>query len=109
MKKLLIVHQEHSIVCDHPGCDYKIKNPTGDPNIDIKPYLNQRCPKCRCNLLTEKDYLLSLRVLKIINFINKWFSWIMYLVPSSWIAETPEKIATVHVHNGVNIKENGKE
>lgn len=99
-RKLIEIHQEHSIVCDNKECDYKIKSTTGDPNEDISGYLNMPCPKCGENLLTEQDYLQSLKALKVVNWLNKWFSWIMFFVPKNATKES----YSVHFHNGVKIE-----
>ena len=99
-RKLIEMHQEYSIVCDNKQCDYKIKSPTGDPNEDISGYLNMPCPKCGENLLTEQDYLQSLKVLRIVNWLNKWFSWTMIFVPK----KAKQESISVHCHNGVKIE-----
>jgi hypothetical protein len=78
---------------------YKIKSITGDPNEDISQYLNQPCPECGTNLLTEQDYLQSLKVLKVINWLNKWFSWTMIFIPK----KTKTKSVYLHCHDGVTI------
>jgi predicted nucleic-acid-binding Zn-ribbon protein len=68
--------QENLIVCDNPNCDYKVVNTGKNSFQDISKYINKPCPKCGCNLLTEKDYLTGLQLEKIINFVDKWFSWL---------------------------------
>lgn len=98
-RKLITVYQEHSIICDNIKCDYKIKNTSGDPNEDISGYLNMPCPKCGENLLTEQDYLRSMKVMRIINWINKWFSWVMFLVPK----KTKVYNATIDFHDKIKI------
>lgn len=98
-RKLIEMHQEYSIVCDNKQCGYKIKSVTGDPNEDISEYLNKPCPNCGENLLTEKDYLQSLKVLKLINWLNRWFSWTIVFVPK----KAKRVGASVHVHKGVKI------
>ena len=99
-RKLIEMHQEYSIVCDNRLCDYKIKSETGDPNEDISGYLNKPCPNCGQNLLTEKDYAQSLKVLGVINWLNRWFSWIAYLTPK----KAKRQEVFVHVHKGVHIQ-----
>lgn len=100
MKRQLIeMHQEFLIQCDNKVCDYKIKNESGDPNENVSDYLNMPCPKCGENLLTEEDYLQSLRFLKIINWINKWFSWTLIFYSKN----AKKKSIKVHHHKGVNI------
>lgn len=95
-RKLIELKQEHLIVCDNKNYDYKVINPTGDPNMDAIEYLNKPCPDCGENLLTEDDYIQNLHMIKIINWMNKYFSWIMFFVPKS------KKISStfVHLHNG---------
>jgi len=75
-------------------------NETKNANADISQYLNVACPECGENLLTEKDYMDSLKMLAFINFMNKWFSWLTLFMKKT---KKPEK-ATVHVHNGINIE-----
>lgn len=99
-RKLIEIQQEHSIVCDNKQCGYEIKSTTGDPNEDISGYLNMPCPDCGQNLLTEQDYLQSLKLLRIVNWLNKWFSWTTIFVSK----KTKQKSVSVHFHNGVKIE-----
>jgi len=100
-RKLIEVTQETLITCDNKTCDFKIENPTKDPNIDTAQYVNMPCPKCGENLLTYEDYATAARLLKSINWFNKWFSWPMYLIPKKrWDAR---KTSSVHCHNGVKV------
>ena len=99
-RKLIELHQEYSIVCDNKRCGYKIKNETGDPNVDISGYLNSPCPNCGENLLTEEDYSNSIRALRFINWVNKWFSWINIFIPKM----VKRDRFLVHIHNGVKIE-----
>jgi|WetSurMetagenome_2_1015567.scaffolds.fasta_scaffold453743_2 hypothetical protein len=75
-RKLIEINQEYLIVCDNENCDFKIKNPTGDPNFDSSIYINMACPQCGDNLLTEKDHLIFLQFMKGVNWVNKYFSWL---------------------------------
>lgn len=99
MRKLIEMNQEYLIQCDNPRCDYKVKNETGNPNEDIKGYLNKPCPKCGENLLTEQDYIQSLQLMKVINWLNKWFSWL-----TIFSSKKSQQKVMVHVHKGVNIE-----
>ena len=76
-KQLIDVFIKDLIICDNSKCDYKILSETGNPNEDISMYLNKPCPKCGENLLTERDYKKNLYLLSVINWINKWFSWLV--------------------------------
>lgn len=98
--KLIKIRQEHLVICDNKNCDYKVVNPTGDPNMDAIEYLNKPCPECGENLLTERDYIQSINMMKIVNWLNKYFSWVMIFVPKS----KKEKSTFVHFHEGeINI------
>lgn len=100
MRKLIEAVQEYIITCDNKQCDYKVPNPTKDPNTDISMYLNKPCPKCKQNLLTEHDYLLFLKTTRVINFINKYFSWLTLF---STIRNTPVKSGFIHMHKQIKI------
>lgn len=100
--KIIQVHQESLIVCDNPVCDYKIENLSGNPEIDCSMYIDVNCPLCGDNLLTEKDHLDSLKVLAIINTINRYFGWLSLFLKLKTIVNN----ATIHVHNGVKIENN---
>lgn len=100
MRKLIEIEQENLIECDNKNCDYVIKNPTKDPNESIKHYINIPCPKCGDNLLTEKDYLDSERFMRILNWMNKWFSWVTIFIPRKYETKSSAKI-----HNGITIKD----
>ena len=55
------------IKCDNETCDYR------DDTVqrDEYPYwINQECPKCSDNLLTEEDHEQSEDMFKVIDFIN---------------------------------------
>lgn len=76
MRPLIVAKQDYKIVCDN--CEFKIKNSTGDPSEDIIEYINKPCPICGSNLLTEKDYQKHIELLKIIAWLNKYFSWLTF-------------------------------
>lgn len=101
MKRQLIkTTQEDLIVCDNPDCNFKILNVNKDVNADLSSYLNVACPKCGENLLTERDYKTYLALIKCINFINKWFSWVLIFKRNSKMTKV-----SVHTHNGVTMTE----
>jgi len=78
MRKLIEVSREFLIECD--SCYYKVLNDGGGIGKDLKEYIDQKCPKCGANLLTEKDYLLDKKITKTIHFINRWFSWLTIFI-----------------------------
>lgn len=99
--EIIKIQQEYSIVCDNNKCDYKEKNTKSNPDTDYKKYLNRPCPKCGENLLTKKDYIDYINMLKVINWINKYFGWIGIFIPKK-----DYKSISIHVHDGVTtIKE----
>ena len=98
MSNLLIeVNQKDLLVCDNEKCDFHIPHTVENKN-ELVSYLNVPCPKCGENLLTEQDLIQSEKVMKVINFLNKYFSWLNYLF--FW---QQKKVIDVHTHNGINI------
>lgn len=103
MRKLIEMNQKYLIVCDNKNCDFKIPNKTGFPNENIKQFLNVACPKCGKKLLTEEDYLNSLKLhnaINWINWINKWFSWIIFFIPKN----KKQSKLTACIHKGISIE-----
>lgn len=101
MRKLIYLeNQQNMIVCDNPKCDYVIPNPTKNPLVDIRMYINKPCPECGENLLTEKDYHDWIKFKKVVNWVNKWFSWITIFMPKN----KKYTNASAHIHNSVDIQ-----
>ncbi|MFA9219865.1 MAG: hypothetical protein ACEQSL_01620 [Sediminibacterium sp.] len=101
MRKLIEKSQDSLITCDNPKCDFTIPY-SEDMEAYTIIYLNQPCPKCGENLLTEQDYIQHERILKVVNWLNRWFSWTTYLVPKKvW---DKRQTVSVHVHDGIKIK-----
>jgi ssDNA-binding Zn-finger/Zn-ribbon topoisomerase 1 len=99
MKNLLIeVNQEDLVVCDNPKCDYKVPLTEENKN-ELLYYVDLPCPKCGQNLCTKEDFIQSEKVMDVINWLNKYFSWLNYVF--FWQKKTT---TNVHVHNGINIK-----
>ena len=101
MKQLIKLSQKVLIECDGISCDYKVKNETGEMPGNLKEYINRPCPECGTNLCTQSDYNVMVRFVKIINWMNKWFSW---LAPDT--DQNPiEKSVSLKIENG-KIKKN---
>lgn len=102
MKKQLIeMYQENLLVCDNTKCNFKLKNPwPSKDEVDLAPFVDHPCPECGESLLTEDDYINALASLKVINFINKWFSWLTFFIPKS--AEKAKM--TIKTHKGIHTK-----
>ncbi len=101
MRKLIELTQPDLIVCDNTTCDFKIPNKDVTISPDISMYVDVACPKCGENLLTEKDFLDSLRFEKAVKWVNKWFSWLTIFKRK----KASDVGGTVHIHNGIHIKE----
>ena len=99
MRKLIEIKKKSLIICDNEDCDYDIPYSKEGEQI-IHQYINEPCPQCGENLLTLEDYRLYMKLTRIVNFLNKWFSWItiFYKVDDS-------KKTTIHIHNGINFIE----
>jgi hypothetical protein len=100
MRKLIEINQEHVIECDNPDCDFNVANPSGDPNTDLTEYLNKECPKCGDNLLTEEDLREYKKVLRLINRMNWWLSWVTIFMPK----KKKRDEGSIKVHDGIEIK-----
>ncbi len=100
MRKLIEKEQESSIVCDNPKCDFTIPY-SDEEEKRVYTYINMPCPKCGQNLLTQEDYIQHEKIIRIVKWINKWFSWLTIFHSKGVDKET--KIS-VHVHDGVKIK-----
>ena len=85
------------MVCDL--CGYEITNETKDPNADISVYLDQPCPTCGANLLTKKDLKDYRKVMRLINRLNWWFSWVTIFIPKN----KKQTEGSVKVHDGIKI------
>lgn len=100
MKRKLIERSQGAlIVCDNPKCDYKYPYSEEAEKVMIV-FVNMPCPKCGDNLLTPQDYLVNERVLKTVNKINKWFSWLTIFYPKDASKSTLE----MQIHDGVKMK-----
>jgi hypothetical protein len=98
MRKIIETENQVLITCDNPKCDFEI--PWIEQNEkNLVMYVNEPCPRCNENLLTEKDYIEYKKLIRTINKFNKWFSWLMWFVPKN----TKTYTHTVQVHNGIKI------
>lgn len=98
MEKLIEIKQISSVKCDNENCDYVILNDGDGPNVDIKQYINVSCPKCGENLLTDRDYLNYSKVLKMIGWLNKWFSWLTFF------RNKKKTVVSIETHKNITIK-----
>ncbi len=105
-RKLIEKLQESLVVCDNPKCTFSIPYNEEEAKNTIR-YINVPCPQCGENLLTAEDYLLHEKMVKVVDWLNKWFSWTMYLVPKK--VYNKKNTVSFHVHDGVKIKKENNE
>ena len=78
MRKLIETNQKYLVVCDNPKCDYTVPYTEESAKL-ISQYIDKPCPECGDNLLTREDYHKYNKIMSIINFLNRWFSWLTVL------------------------------
>jgi predicted RNA-binding Zn-ribbon protein involved in translation (DUF1610 family) len=100
MRKLIERKQDVAIECDNPKCNYQI--PFSE---EVEKYthlfIDHPCPQCGDNLLTLEDYIQHARLIKTINWLNRWFSWLTIFISKKRLDSTPDVI--VKVHQGIKI------
>ncbi len=101
MRKLIERQQTSMITCDNPYCDYTA---TYTDETDLVLFIDKPCPKCGDPLLTAEDYLLHQKLIKNINFINRWFSWITIFYPKKRLDGSDS--VRVHIHDGITVSKN---
>lgn len=94
MRKLIEKTEGSLVVCDNPKCDYTI--PYSTENNELIKWINVPCPKCGENLLTVDDYLVHEKLIKMVDWINKWFSWL-----TLFHRKTKIQSVKVHFHDGI--------
>jgi len=98
IEKLIEMNDPHTLTCDAANCGFIFETPERDV-ANLHKYIGTPCPKCGANLLTKEDHISYMTLLKVVNFINKWFSWIT-------LFGIGKNRSTVEckVHEGVHIK-----
>lgn len=102
MRKLIEKQQGSLVTCDNPKCDYTV------PYTDLTEkylvlYIDKPCPKCGENLLTMEDYLQHQNLMKYVNFINRWFSWITLFYSKKRLNKSNS--VRIHIHDGVKFSQ----
>jgi hypothetical protein len=100
MKKLIEQEQYLMIVCDNKNCDFEI-NAKEESVENYIMYIDKACPKCGENLLTTEDYLTHQKLQNIVNWINKWFSWVTVFYKKNKERTNIE----VYTHKGIHFGE----
>lgn len=70
--KILEGQERTDIVCDNPDCDFTMDT----RNEIVGLFVNEPCPKCGENLLTQKDYMIFSVIHKTFAVINFVFGWV---------------------------------
>lgn len=71
-RKLIHTTGSLTLNCDNPNCSYEIE--VGDSIA--KEFVGCTCPLCSEVILTEEDYGRYATVMRVVDFINKWFGWL---------------------------------
>lgn len=102
MRKLIEKQQCSLVTCDNPKCDYTVPY-TDATEKCLVLFIDKPCPKCGENLLTMEDYLRYQNLMKVVNFMNRWFSWItIFYSKKAW---EKRQSVSVHVHDGVKVSQ----
>ena len=94
---------EGGLVCDNPSCSWEDKTITFSV---MDAWVNEPCPKCGENVLTETDYATLKTVINTVNMVNKMSEdEIEDLYESTSHHKELEGITTVRVntHNGIKM------
>ena len=89
------------VVCDNPNCTYEVPR---DGNKQLTDYLNVPCPKCGENLLTQQDLQTYLTTMRVVKFLNKWFSW-----TTIFFSDKNYTVKQVSFHDGLHISDSNNE
>jgi len=89
---------ENLVVCDNPVCDFHI--PYKGCDKDLSHYINVPCPDCGENLLTRADYNNYIALMRYVDWINKWFSWLTIFYKK----DVKQTTVSVHCHDGYKIR-----
>lgn len=101
MRKLFEKQENPLVTCDNPNCDYTV---TYYDDKYLILFIDKPCPKCGENLLTKEDYIQHQNLMRLINFMNRWFSWTtIFYSKKTW---GKRKSVDVKVHNGIKITRN---
>lgn len=98
-RKLIEQHETSYITCDNESCEFEIGIELKGDGYELVHFIDTVCPLCGENLLTVDDFVTAISTRKIINRLNKWFSWIMIFFPKNTERQTVE----IHTHNGIKI------
>lgn len=100
MKDKRVEFESSGLKCDN--CDYY----NGD--VESKDYINhinEPCPKCGENLLTQSDYDLHLKLIDAVNFVNNLSEESLNKLGIASGDESNEKVFRVDLHDGVKFTE----
>lgn len=76
-----IANEAGKLQCDNPTCGHVLPEAL-EFNEGL---IGHPCPKCGSDMLTRKDYEGQMRIAAVVDFLNRWFSWL------PWATEEPPK------------------
>lgn len=94
------------VVCDNPNCTFEVLPEPSEKSFqarmeELEAYINQPCVLCGENLLTQKDFDMYKTTHKLINWVNKYFSWTVWFVSEKkWAQRTTVR---AHIHNKLKL------
>jgi hypothetical protein len=98
MRKLITIEDEGlSLHCDNDKCVYDLD--VQGPKEDFHKWIDAPCPMCGESLLTVYDYALWVKTGKVIDWINKWFSWLTWFIPK----DAKQTTVSVETHEKIKI------
>jgi len=90
------------LVCDE--CEYRLP----EPLPFTSELIGYRCPQCSANMLTERDYRDTLRIFRVVDWINKWFGFLGTTKEQLEAEANPYRVG-IRTHNGKAIIEKKSE
>lgn len=100
IKKLIHYNKNQAGNLDCDQCGYTDCNQCFAPDL-----IGRKCPECGADMLSEKDYKDTVRLFKVLDWINKWFGWIGSESPDQQQGYNSYKMS-IKTHDGkITIKE----
>jgi len=84
MDKTAIEMTGGGLKCDNPCCDWIDMS---IPTKDYRKWVNAKCPKCGCIVLTKRDYKAHRLLTGLVRVIN----FIYFFIPKKWLKKKLEK------------------
>lgn len=94
-KKIIHVNPERfgSLHCDACGYDSPRAVPLGE--FESGALIGTPCPHCGANMLTRRDWESSMKLLRVVAWLNRWFGWLGHEDPG----HKDFQAVQIHIHN----------